>query len=418
MAITNLTVSNFKSFKQLDLNLGRFNVVIGANASGKSNFVEIFRFLNTLEQEDLADAISLHGGRESILNKKLGFSEPLRMRAASDQATIWDQWVESDAHESVYEFRLQFGSPQNGILITDDHLVQKCRMRIGDEDVEVRLDILLAEGKRKVEINPGDIVERLKGRRSRSTYAGFLPPADVYIQSLSWFVETTGIDVLLIYRALFGFTDPWSSLFGGVGVYDIDPHSVKRPHEKAGRASLERNGENLALVLKNILADPEKTRKFHNLLRYMLPFAVEVGVEDFLGMSLLLKLREEYYEESLLADLLSDGTVDVVALITALFFEDKDVVVIEEPERNIHPRLISGLVELMKDAARNKQVIVTTHSPELVKHAGLENLLLISRDKEGFSTISRPAEKETVKIFLEHDLGLDDLFVQDILAAP
>jgi hypothetical protein len=53
-----------------------------------------------------------------------------------------------------------------------------------------------------------------------------------------------------------------------------------------------------------------------------------------------------------------------------------------------------------------------------VKHAGVENLLLISRDQEGFSSISRPAEKEAVKIFLQHDLGLDDLFVQDLLAVP
>jgi len=109
---------------------------------------------------------------------------------------------------------------------------------------------------------------------------------------------------------------------------------------------------------------------FHNLLRDILPFAVEIGTEQYLGNSLLLTLREEYYEDGLLANLLSDGTVDVAALITALFFEDKDVIIIEEPERNIHPRLISGLMTLMKDASRNKQIIITTHSPELVKHAG------------------------------------------------
>jgi predicted ATPase len=238
------------------------------------------------------------------------------------------------------------------------------------------------------------------------------------MDNFSDIIERWTANALLIRMNFFGFAGALDNPFGGVGVYDIEPLEVKRPHGKAGRASLERNGENLTLVLKSILADPEKTRKFHNLLRYVLPFAVEIGVEDFLGMSLLLKLREEYYEDSLLANLLSDGTVDVVGLITALFFEDKDVVILEEPERNIHPRLISGLVELMKDASRNKQIIVTTHSPELVKHAGLENLLLISRDKEGFSTISRPAEKEAVKIFLQHDLGLDDLFVQDLLAVP
>jgi predicted ATPase len=142
-----------------------------------------------------------------------------------------------------------------------------------------------------------------------------------------------------------------------------------------------------------MLAKPEKSRKFHNLLRDLLPFAVEIGTEQYLGTSILLKLREKYHEDALLANLLSDGTVDAAALITALYFEDKDVVIIEEPERNIHPHLISRLVAMMKDAARKKQIIVTTHSPEVVRHAGLENLLLITRDKDGFSAMSRPAEK-------------------------
>ncbi len=114
MAITNIAVSNFKSFKHLDLNLGRFNVVIGANASGKSNFVEIFRFLNTLEQEVLLDsAVLLHGGRESILNKRLGPAEPLRMRATSDRELARARYADGDMHETTYEFGLQFEDQQN-----------------------------------------------------------------------------------------------------------------------------------------------------------------------------------------------------------------------------------------------------------------------------------------------------------------
>jgi predicted ATPase len=211
-----------------------------------------------------------------------------------------------------------------------------------------------------------------------------------------------------------GFLAPWESLFGGIGVYDIDPHLAKSPFRMAGKAVLQENGENLALVLKQIRADREKSRKFHNLLRYMLPFALQIGTRPYLGTSILLKLRETYYDDALLAHLLSDGTVDVIALIAALFFEDKEVVIIEEPERNIHPHLISGLVELMKDAARDKQIIVTTHSPEVVRHAGVENLLLLSRDEKGFSTISRPAEKQDVKVFLENNLGLEEVFVQEL----
>jgi predicted ATPase len=60
---------------------------------------------------------------------------------------------------------------------------------------------------------------------------------------------------------------------------------------------------------------------------------------------------------------------DVISLIVILYFERKSVVVIEEPERNLHPSLIPRLVELFKDAARLKQVIVSTHNPEIVRYA-------------------------------------------------
>lgn len=412
MAITNIKVANFKSFKDLDLNLGRFNVVIGANASGKSNFVEIFRFLRTLEREDLADAISLHGGADAVANRRLGCAHPLRMSTTSDRPMNWAGLLGSlQSHENTYDFSLRLASPpKNGLLIEGDRLTQRFRLPVSDRSSEVTLSVFASDGKPKVDIHPPDILDQGE--------SCFATSCD-YLMTLKPLVESRSLGTsLLVRHGFFRLVGPSENLFSGVAVYDIDPRAIKRPHETAGIPRLEENGENLSLVLKRILADPERSRKLHNLLQYMLPFAKEVGVEQYLGMSLLLKLREEYYDDSLLANLLSDGTVDVVALIVALFFEDKDVVIIEEPERNLHPRLMSGLIRLMEDAASNKQIIITTHSPEIVKHAGIENLLLISRDKEGFSTISRPAEKETVRVFLRNDLGLDDLFVQDVLAVP
>jgi predicted ATPase len=93
----------------------------------------------------------------------------------------------------------------------------------------------------------------------------------------------------------------------------------------------------------------------------------------------------------------------------------KGLTIIEEPERNIHPYLISKVVDLMKDASNKRQIIITTHNPEIVKYAGLENLLLIRRDEAGFSTICKPAATKELQSFLGDDLGLDDLYVQNLL---
>ena len=61
MAITRIKAKNFKSFKELDVELGDLNILIGANASGKSNFVDIFRFLRDIEDSGLGNAISAYG---------------------------------------------------------------------------------------------------------------------------------------------------------------------------------------------------------------------------------------------------------------------------------------------------------------------------------------------------------------------
>ncbi len=93
------------------------------------------------------------------------------------------------------------------------------------------------------------------------------------------------------------------------------------------------------------------------------------------------------------------------------------MIVIEEPERNIHPYLISKIVEMMVDVSErlNKQIIVTTHNPEVVRYTDIDNILLVYRNDKGFSQISRPAEKEEVKIFLENEMGIEELYVQNLL---
>jgi predicted ATPase len=132
-------------------------------------------------------------------------------------------------------------------------------------------------------------------------------------------------------------------------------------------------------------------------------------------MSLFMKVKEIYSGKYIPASMISDGTINIAALIVALFFEERPVTIIEEPERNIHPALISKLVAILKDASQRKQIIVTTHNPEMVKHVDIEDITLITRDRNGFSHLSKPVDKQEVRTFLEHEIGIDELFIQDLL---
>ena len=68
MAIKKIKISNFKSFQNLEVEIGKFNLLIGANASGKSNFIQVFKFLRDIIQHGLDNAISLQGGVEYFRN--------------------------------------------------------------------------------------------------------------------------------------------------------------------------------------------------------------------------------------------------------------------------------------------------------------------------------------------------------------
>jgi predicted ATPase len=105
----------------------------------------------------------------------------------------------------------------------------------------------------------------------------------------------------------------------------------------------------------------------------------------------------------------------IVALLIALYFDDRPVVAFEEPATSLHPKLIPQLMQMMEEVSEDKQIVITTHNPEVIRHVDLDDVYLVSRNADGFSQISKPADKTEVRTFLENDLGIGDLFVQNLL---
>jgi predicted ATPase len=199
-------------------------------------------------------------------------------------------------------------------------------------------------------------------------------------------------------------------------IYDFVGRELMSAGSAKGRAFLEEDGSNVALVLRNLLQVDDKRRKFLNLARVLLPFVENPDVDRSAGQSLLMKLEEAHSGETYLpASLLSEGTVKIIALLIALYFEEKSIIAFEEPATSLRPKLISQLMQMMKEVSEDKQIFITTHNPEVIKHVDLDDVYLVSRDEDGFSQISKPANKKEVRIFLENDLGIDELFVQNLL---
>ncbi len=430
--ITRIRVKNFKSFEQLHLKLKKFNVLIGANASGKSNFVHILKFLRDIATSGLENAISIQGGIEYLRNMNIGPTENILVSIEIEKPIQWSLpqlmqlGIYMKTHTVVYTFEMRLFKKRKGFKIVREELLQKCtffrrRKRTNTSD-ETEVE-KIGEGFIHVE------------KKNQRFYLHSKLPEDLQMMiektKLSFNIEDFYLPLLpqknipmnfLLLEKPYFLNLPASfalhDFITEIAIYDFDPKMPKKATPITGKAELEENGENLSIIINNITKKKESRNRLFALVKEVLPFVETIDVEKFADRSLLFKLKETYFRKNFLpASLISDGTIHITALIIALYFEEKHVLIIEEPERNIHPSLLSRIVEMMKEASLNKQIIVTTHNPEIVKYTGLEHILLISRNHEGFSNIVSPSEKNEIKQFLKHDIGIEELYVDNILEA-
>ncbi len=413
MGITKLKVSNFKSFDELEIELRPLNIVVGANAAGKSNFLEIFRFVQDIAESGLENAVSLQGGIGYLANRKIGAARPISVEISAQfpMARIWGgvtaegNWY-ANALGVTYFLDLQVGRSKQEFEIVREEVVQSCDLEYIGLPSESR-----SERQRRCQL----VISRVGvGICQTVNLPEAMDSLDIGVQSHRGFPDLRR--QLSPNESLLSASS--TPLIPDISLFDFDPRLHKKATPITGRADLDPDGGNLAIALKRILSDPERAAEFSRLLRDLLPFVEDLRVENLADKSLLFLLRETYSGSDYLpAAFLSSGTILIAALLLALYFDRADVTIVEEPERSIHPHLISRVVAMMADAAKTRQVVTTTHNPELVKHADLADLLLVRRDANGFSRISRPAESAELKIFLENELGIDELYVQDLLGA-
>lgn len=430
MAIRRLKVSNFRSFNELDVELGDFNVLIGANASGKSNFVEIFRFLRDIRKEGLRDAIALQGGSRYVRNLLIGSTKPLSIDVTDmlgvELIVLPTHEEEKRHHVRVNEMNYGFSLnlPTNGRgahadnwsierdRIVRDFSVYSCgSCKENGASAEKLIGTLEFSAWRE-----DDVLNRLY--RGDSSLINLINQKEgVGNFDSDWFPkESLLLESRLFTYLLTGAIGPPFSTIRDPGIFRTDTRASRQTQPMRASATLTESASNLAPILDRILSDGAQRKTFLNLVRYLLPFISDVGIENLTDESSLLYVKETFTDETqLYAGLQSEGTIAAIALVVALYFEENPLLIFEDPDRGMHPKLMFRMVEMMKEVSKEKQIIVTTHHPEMVRYAGVENLLLVSRDEDGFSQISRPADKTMVKRFLGNDIGIDQLYVDDLL---
>lgn len=400
--IERIDIGNFKSLKQVSLKLGRFNLFIGTNASGKSNFFDALRVL-----QGIGNGFTL----QEILDGK--------PRSATSE--VWDA--------------IRGGSAKAAFAGSD-----------GNEDLSFGVTGRCANGDTgswKYEIAFSAREARLAKEAFKSIDESYIsePPSLPGSMQARYAGSTRKASrFLVLERHVPGLTQVSRNTDGG-NPPTLVPETLRIAHVLADMQRLDpqpallrgysqvqeirrlgERGENFAALVRSICADPEAKAAYLGWLRELRPHEVDdVGVlKGALGEPLFM-LKEGGREFP--APVLSDGTLRFAAIAAASFQPDMPgILTIEEIENGIHASRLRLLVELLRNRAAQgrTQIMATTHSPSVLawlKEEEYATTFFCKRDEETGESHIRPLSEIPHFLEIVRKQPISELFAEGWLEA-
>ena len=426
MRIKCIEVENFKCFDHLNMELNDFNVLIGKNASGKSNVINILKFVKDILSEDLEDAIDLQGGISYLYNSKNKSSKNIKINISFDfsKEMIINRFPflahgEYDSRISVYElnYMLDIKPYSNGNYSINKESIKIYYIKstikdndrylneINEKENGIKLcQIITRNSQNKVDIKfQGDWNKELK-----NDFKNFSKYYEAKIK-----LDDDSKKIILKDVVFINFGR--SNLEDFIKIYDFNPKTLKNVSIINRKNNLEEDGSNIANVLHRILSNRDSKKELLCMLNRLMPFIKDISTEKTINKSMYFKVKENN-ENDLPSILLSDGTVNLIAIIIALYFDKNgEVIVIEEPEKNIHPRLANDLIFLMKEICNKKQIIVTTHNTYIMDNVDIDDIFYVYRNKNNtYSEIQMPKNNPNIKEYIKNDLGIGDIYYNSL----
>ena len=383
--ITSLGLRNFKNFADERLNMGPFTVIVGANASGKSNLRDAFRFLHGVGRGyTLAD---IFGGKYGAG----GQAEWQPLRGAPNEIVRFDQpW-----------FSL------NATMELDDDLIFY-RIAVGPDDARPGLFKVKQESLSVLPNEPlytshpygvdpvreqdddNHLLLRM-GRSGTQKKLGHRIAVRLDQPALTQIGEHRHV-----IRSQKDWAERVASTFSNMRFLDLSPDHMRLP-AFPGQKILGDSGENLPTVLKEVCAEPERRLALTDWTRELTPMDVagfEFPADPTTGrVQLALRERNGRIVSSYAA---SDGTLRLLAMLAALLGPNRaGIYVFEEIDNGIHPtrqRLLLDLIE-GQTAEGRIQVVTTTHSPDLLEMIGdgtFEHTSVVCRLPDTDDAVVRP----------------------------
>ena len=354
------------SYKEIVLDNPTF--LVGRNGAGKSNLADAFSFIAEAMAMPLLTVFDRRGGYRAVASRGEPSQQDLAIVVQLRNTSVFD-----NNSQATYGFTLQ---PR------------------GDDGFEVKQEVCTVTR----EDGSGSGFARNGTRVESNT----IPSVD---QDIAEPVEEDGEIVLrsvLEHDALLlpmvAGRPPFREVhdvLSGMRVYKIDPLVLRGPQSPDEGRRLLPNGSNAASVLKHLERQfPDELPNVRDLLSAIVPSMVDVRPEmhgNKLSLQFTQRLKSDVQFD---AANVSDGTLRALGLITAVFQRPTpSVVVIEEPELTMHPGALGAILDLLRCASERMQVVVTTHSPDILDARWIEaHHLRLLEWEDGKTTVSQVSE--------------------------
>jgi predicted ATPase len=430
MKITNLYVENFKSFGKLKVDFQPINLLIGANASGKSNVITLFEFLKKIQNQGIESAVSELGGFKRLLNFNAN-SRSFTIQVAFACADVFAPEEVTDGIEVFKKrthilYKIIVSEKGNHFQIWEEitftEVFVERRLGIEADETPLTSDIIYGV------VNKHGKFETFKRSFTQSETLSNGKAFKLNVEDPFTARMLAQLNHEFKNRSILEYRDYFipSYLFQ-FGIYDVQPNLAKQPNLHAQMGILDKDARNLTQVVNQILKeDPEIAEQFIASVGGVLDFVEGIKVDKFENV-LTLKVREFNNKVFTDSTLISDGTIHVIALIVALYYqpirkERPSISFFEELGKSMHPALLELLVERLYAHVEHAgtQLFITTHNADILKcfyeRGGAKSIFLVERSPNSkYCTMIQPiAQKERVREFLTV-LGIDELFIQDIL---
>ncbi len=406
MRVKEIYIHNFKSFKDCFFPLHRFNIVVAPNNAGKSNLIDALKFFKLFVRRGPDSAINSFNGIGRIKNFRSSQSEDILIRIKTDSIDIYfhrENLVVSV--ELTFQITITVDNNNKDNLLFEEKAIFSGRIK---RNTAKRGSYFLLEAKKETKMDKGfklfkDKMENIEELKTftivRLSYTGaekwrnflydsLLNPLPRNVKWKEGDARKTFISEikdLSIYQKL--LNPVVEDVFFNFSTYYFIPRNIKE--KVVSGNTLNEEGTNISSVLHFIQKDfPEVFNKISDSLIEIVEEVKEVKVvEDPVFSRETLLFTERNAKKLIPVDVISDGTINLLATITALYEPMlKSLIAIEEPERHLHLKAISYLMETFRDVSENnRQILITTQSSEIMRNVDFEtdNIILLFRDYDG-----------------------------------